>query len=320
VGDRLVSDTLLDLYGRHEIATSILVRGFEGFGLRHHLRTDNSLSLSEDLPAVAIAVDERSRIERLAEEVTHVFGSGLMTLERAQLRGGENDIMPMVDPVKVTVHLGRQQRIGRRPAFVAVCELLHRHGVDGASVVVGVDGTVQGQRRRAAFFSQNADVPALVIAVAETARLTGILPDLERLVPRPLITVERVLICKRDGALLARPRLPPDAAQDAWQKLTIYTSEAQLCDGRPIHREITRRLRRSGAAGTTTIRGVWGFSGAHHPHGDRLWQWGRRVPAISVLIDRPDRVATLFPIVDELTAAHGLVTSELVPTARHLPP
>jgi PII-like signaling protein len=42
-GDRLVADALLDLYGRHEVATSVLLRGVEGFGLRHHLRTDSLL-------------------------------------------------------------------------------------------------------------------------------------------------------------------------------------------------------------------------------------------------------------------------------------
>jgi len=30
-----------------EIAASILLRGTEGFGLKHHLRTDRSLTLSD---------------------------------------------------------------------------------------------------------------------------------------------------------------------------------------------------------------------------------------------------------------------------------
>ena len=63
---RFAADALLDLYGRHEVATSILLRGAEGFGARHQLRTDRSLTLSEDLPLVAVAVDTRARIEPLA--------------------------------------------------------------------------------------------------------------------------------------------------------------------------------------------------------------------------------------------------------------
>ena len=32
------ADALLDLYGRHEVATSILLRGAEGFGAKRHPR------------------------------------------------------------------------------------------------------------------------------------------------------------------------------------------------------------------------------------------------------------------------------------------
>ena len=41
---------MLDLFGEHQIATSVMLRGIAGFGLRHHLRTDQSLSMSEDPP------------------------------------------------------------------------------------------------------------------------------------------------------------------------------------------------------------------------------------------------------------------------------
>ena len=67
---RFVADALLDLYGQQQIAASILLRGTEGFGLKHHLRTDRSLTLSEDLPLVAVAVDRRPRIEAVLGHVT----------------------------------------------------------------------------------------------------------------------------------------------------------------------------------------------------------------------------------------------------------
>ena len=61
--DQFVADALLDLYGRREVEVSVMLRGAEGFGLKHHLRTDRILTLSEDLPLVSIAVDTRPRIE-----------------------------------------------------------------------------------------------------------------------------------------------------------------------------------------------------------------------------------------------------------------
>ena len=107
-----------------------------------------------------------------------------------------------------------------------------------------------------------------------------------------------------------------ESGNPQWQKLMVYTSESQLHGRQPIHRTITRRLRESGARGSTTLRGVWGFHGDHAPHGDAAFARGRRVPVVTVLIDSPDRIQEWFNVIDELTAEHGLVTGELVPTLR----
>jgi len=77
-------------------------------------------------------------------------------------------------------------------------------------VLLGVDGTAHGRRERATFFSRNAEVPVMVIAVGSGMRIGGVLAGLGALLHRPLLTVERVRICKRDGRLLApaRPSRP----------------------------------------------------------------------------------------------------------------
>jgi PII-like signaling protein len=312
-GGRFVADALAGLYGEHAVAASILLRGAEGFGLKHRLRTDRSLSLSEDLPLTAIAVDERERIEALAPEVVRLTGSGLVTLERARLLTGDLDghaAEANGGAAKLTIYLGRQERVYRMPAFVAVCDLLHRRGIDGATALLGVDGTAHGRRERALFFSRNAEVPMMVIAVGAEGRLARVLPELGALLARPLITVEQVTVCKRDGQLL---NPPPDGRADGWLKLMVYTSEAARAGGQPIHRAIVRRLRSAGLSGATTQLGIWGFHGDHAPHGDRLLQLTRHVPAVTSVIDRPERIATAFGVIDELTTRTGLVTSENVP-------
>jgi PII-like signaling protein len=154
-----------------------------------------------------------------------------------------------------------------------------------------------------------------------------VLPRLGTLLRRPLVTVERVRVCKRDGVLVERPHALPGTDRHGmalWQKLMILTSEGDLHDGQPVHRAIVGRLRRSGARGATALRGVWGFAGDRDPHGDRLLQLGRRVPVLTVVVDAPERIAASFAVVDELTREHGVVTSEMVPalavvsgTARH---
>jgi PII-like signaling protein len=321
------ADALLDLYGQRGIATSILLRGVEGFGARQRLRTDRSLTLSDDLPLTAVAVDTRSRIEGLLESTSGLLRSGLVTLERARLLTGDMDVDGPIetpdDETKLTVYLGRQERVYRVPAFVAVCDLLHRRGIAGATALLGVDGTAHGKRQRAAFFSRNAGTPMMVIAVGSGTRIARVLPELGGLLRQPLLTLERVRICKRDGELLCRPptageSLPPadPTGMPLARKLMVYTSEAALHDGQPVHRAIVRRLRAAGVSGATTQRGMWGFHGDHPPHGDRLLQLGRHVPALTIVIDTPERIQTAFDIIDDLTAEHGLVTCETVPAIR----
>ena len=183
-------------------------------------------------------------------------------------------------------------------------------------MLLGVDGTTHSQRQRATFFGRNADVPMLIIAIGAGRRISWILPELGALLRRPLMTFERVQVCKRQGELLERPRALPATDEHGlpvWQKLTVFTPEWALHGGLPVHRVLVRRLRRAGARGATTLRGIWGFHGSSAPHGDRLLQLGRRVPAVTITIDTPDRISACFDIVDELTAEHDLVTSERVP-------
>jgi len=146
-----------------------------------------------------------------------------------------------------------------------------------------------------------------------------LLPELAGLLRRPLITLERVRICKRDGQLINIPELAvgeDDRGFRLGQKLTVYTSEAARHDGQPIHRAMMRRLRSTGISGVTTYRGVWGFGGNRPPHGDRFLQLERQAPMVTIVIDTTERIFAAFDIIDELTKEQGLVISETVPAMR----
>ncbi len=322
VDGQLHADKLLDLYGSAEVETSVLLRGVSGFGLKHHLRTDQLLSISDDLPLVCAAVDTRERIEALLPQVLAMQQRGLVTLERARLLTGEplpGDLpKELGETTKLTVYCGRKQRANGAHAFRAVTELLHRRGLAGATVLLGVDGTTHGQRARASLFGPNAAVPMMLISVGASDQIAAVLPDLAKLDPRPTLTLERVRLCKRDGQLLAEPDELPGVDEHGlgiWQKLTVHSSETARHDGKPLHRALVKRLRAANVAGATSLRGVWGFHGDHAPHGDKLLQVHRGVPAVTIVIERPERIAAAFRIIDEMTTERGLVTSELVPAA-----
>lgn len=322
-GAGFAADALTEIFARHELRASIVLRGAEGFGMGRRLRTDRLLTLSEDLPIVTVAVDARPRIEAALAEVQRLGVQGLVTLERARMlegRMGPVTLTPgLGEETKLTVYIGRQERAGSRPAFEAVVDLLHSRGVAGATVLLGVDGTVRGVRRRAALVGANARVPLMVIAIGSGERIATALPDLGELLEAPLVTLERVRVCKRQGALLAEPQELPSrdpSGLGVWQKLMIYAGEQSRHEGHAQHERIVRELREAGAAGATCLRGTWGYHGDHRPHGDSVWRLGRRVPVVTIVVDEPRRVRESFAVVDRLTAGTGLVTSEMVPAFR----
>lgn len=327
LGRSLLSDALHHVYERHGLEAAVLLRGAEGFGARHTLHTQRLLTLSEDLPLVSIAVDSRAKIEQALPAVVGLVGRGLVTLERARLLSGRlEDVAASDEPgvaTKLTVFCGRAERTGDWPAYEAVVDLLHDRGLAGATVFLGVDGMRHGVRQRARFFSRNEDVPLLIVSVGDGAAIGAVLPELDELLPRPLATLERVRLCKRDGAVLAEPQELPerdDAGLPVWQKLMVYASEQARHGRHPLYSALIRRLREEGAPGATALRGIWGYSGDHRPHGERLLSLRRAVPVVTVVVDRPDRMSRWWQIVDELTDEAGLVTSEMVPALHALGP
>ena len=317
---RFLADVLLDEFGRQALQTSILLRGTEGFGAKHRLQTQRLLSLSEDLPIVAVGVDTRSRIEPLVERLHATMSDRLLMVERARMLSGSFGAVELPEDLheatKLTIYCGRTERIdGLGQASPTIVDLLQQHGVAGATVFLGVDGTIHGIRERARFFSRNRNVPLMIISVGSGETIAAVLPKLGRLLDRPLLTLERVRILKRDGDRLGEIGDYPDIDDEragVWQKLMIYAGEQARVDGHPLYVELIRRLRGAGASGATAIRGIWGYHGDHAPHGDRLLSLRRHVPVVTIAVDRPSAIRRCWPIVDELTRETGLVTSELV--------
>lgn len=324
---RLTSDVLLDLYERHGVRTAILVRATEGFGIKHQLHTQRMLTLSEDLPLVSVAVETPERVQALLPELQSIVTAGLVTLERARrvTELGTEARLPedLRDATKLTLYLGRQERIGGRTAYAWAVDVLRSHGVAGATVVLGVDGMTHGVRRRARFLSRNTDVPVMVVAVGLGGPIAGALAELAGHLDEPVMTLERVRVCKRDGIRTAEPVRAPEidpSGLGIWQKLTVYVGEQTRHGKHPLYIELIHRLRLEGAVGATAVRGVWGYSGGHAPHGDRLFSVRRRVPVVLTLIDQPAAVRRWWQVIDELTDEAGLVTSEIVPAFHAIGP
>jgi PII-like signaling protein len=322
-GSELASDALIRRLAEREVRVAALLRGVEGFGINRRIHAERFPDISTDLPLLAVAVDQRERIESLLDDVDAIISHGLVTLEHARLATDE-DVAEATFPEgaggvgKLTIYCGRAERSGGRPAFRQVVDVLRRYGADGAIVLMGVDGVLRGQRREARLFAPNADSPMMIISVGSAEILRRALPTLQASLQSPVVTLEGIAQLKHDGELLAP--LPTWEARgdepDVWHTLRIYTRRSAQVNGRALYSELTRRLREVGAAGVTTILGEWGFSSDERPYGDRLGRLASHAPSYTVYIDRAHKVAEVWPIVDDLTAEHGIVTWLVVPGYR----
>jgi PII-like signaling protein len=284
VGPRLASDVLMERFADHGVVSALL-HGSEGYGLHRRLHAERLPDTSTDLPLLALAAGDEERIRAALDDVHAAVPKGLVTLE---------PVGPADGAAELTVFCERDHR--------EVVDRMRQAGATGATVLAGVDG-VLGRRRRERLF-HNGGAPMVVVSVGPAAVLEPLRASL------PHAWLQPVALLKHAGEQLA-----PLPSGDGWQAIRVYARRIHRAGGGAL----TRRLRQAGAAGSTTLLGDWGFSGDERPFGDRLGRIASHRPTCTVYIDRAERVAEHWPIIDELTAEHGTVTCAPVPVYRERP-
>ncbi|PRC61444.1 hypothetical protein C6A85_08925, partial [Mycobacterium sp. ITM-2017-0098] len=78
-------------------------------------------------------------------------------------------------------------------------------GFAGADVYLGVDGTVDGLRHRARFFSRNGDVPLSIAGIGTRDQAAAAISELRTALPDALFTIRPVTVCKDGGRVLGDP-------------------------------------------------------------------------------------------------------------------
>ncbi len=324
-GDGPLDAAVMDACARHRVWAAALLRGVEGFGRNSLVRTERLLSLSEDQPLVAVAVGERRDVEALADEVMGIAAEGLFTLEEVEAVGDEEvGLATTGSPTTTAAGVGVPgvgsprdvvraaiwgPRSGPQSPHLRAVDALHRHGADSATVLLGVDGVLDGERRRARFVAGNRGVPAMTVAVGERAAIDAAVAELGTVAG--LVTIEGVERRWR----ISPPRLhgsAPSVATAEGTRVTLVTSEATRCEHHPLYVELIHALRRRGAPGATALRGVWGFRGAVAPHGDRVLALRRDVPLIVETVDTVERSARWLEIAESLAAEPDLVYRQTV--------
>jgi PII-like signaling protein len=299
-GDGPLEAAVMDTCARRGVRAAALVRAVEGFGAKHRLRTDRFLSLSEDTPLVAVAVGDADNVEALAEEVREMAGEGLLVLETTTTGPAEDE--GAADLVTVTIW---GPRTGPMSPHLEAVAALRRHGAESATVLLGVDGVLEGERRRARFVAGNRGVPAMTVGVGPRAAIEAAVAEVDG--AAHVVTFQAVETYSRiaGGTLHSRDG---DAV-----RVALVTSEVAARGAHPAYLEFIHRLRREGAAGATALRGVWGFRGDGEPHGDRVLALRRDVPIVVEVVDSVERAARWLELAHEVACEGDVVRVEAIP-------
>ena len=97
----------------------------------------------------------------------------------------------------------------------------------------------------------------------------------------------------------------------------IYIGESDQWHGRPLFTAIVERCRREGFAGATVLRGIEGYGAHSRIHTARILQLSEDLPIVVEIVDEPERIEQLLPILDEMVS-EGLITTDTVHVRKYV--
>lgn len=100
------------------------------------------------------------------------------------------------------------------------------------------------------------------------------------------------------------------------QRVTVYIGNSDTWHGQNLALAIVERCRKLGIAGATVSLGVMGFGKQSRIHRAHLLGLSSDLPERIEIVDRPDRIAELLPILEEMVGG-GLIILEDVKAVRY---
>jgi len=95
------------------------------------------------------------------------------------------------------------------------------------------------------------------------------------------------------------------------QCVRIYLNEDDLWRGQALYLAVLERLQREGATGATVLKGQAGFGPGHRPRAASFVGLSSHVPLVIEWLDRPERIKSLLPLLDEMLGQALIVIEEV---------
>jgi PII-like signaling protein len=94
-------------------------------------------------------------------------------------------------------------------------------------------------------------------------------------------------------------------------QVTMYLTEGDSWQRRPLHMEVLRYLRKENVAGAAAFHSMAGFQGRSSVHTAHLVDAGGELPVVITFVDTDEHVSRVLPHLREM-AAHRLIVRENV--------
>lgn len=99
------------------------------------------------------------------------------------------------------------------------------------------------------------------------------------------------------------------------RRLTVFLSESDTYEHRPLATEIIHRAHAAGLPGASVFRGIEGFGASRSIHTLRILSLSEDLPILVVIVGAPEAIDDFVPEVAPLVR-QGMITVEDVETVR----
>ena len=234
------------------------------------------------------------------------------------------------------VYLNASDRLHGKAVYRIVVETARGMHLAGASVFL-VDFSYGAHRQlhdaKSDYLSFH--IPVVVEIVDASDRVEELLEKLEPMIVEGLVVTRPVRLIRYAGSSQLGKRGSSMEKTDVSevthstgsstamkiegeaQRVTVYIGNSDTWRGRNLVTAIVEKCRELGIAGATATVGVMGFGKTSRIHRAHLLGLSEDLPERIEIVDRPEQIARILPVLDELVHG-GLVVLEDVHVIRYL--
>lgn len=212
---------------------------------------------------------------------------------------------------RLAVYVSEAQRHGAKPLWREVLDVLHHHGLAGATATKGLMGFGHGGKLHEAL-SPDAppDLPVTIEAIDEDAAIDRALPDVDALVQEGLVAVHDVQVIKAKKHAHEETAVHHEKLTGKAKMLRIHIGADDTWEGEPLYDALVKRFHQLDLAGATVYRGIEGYGASGRIHKRAVWR-SKDEPITVVIVDAAEKIEKALPYLDQMIGQGMVAISDV---------